>query len=318
MERRAFFRICTVAALLAGSLDPIWAQALDVDQATPNNYPPALPRRKGAPPPRLSFERIAEIPLPGLPAGDPKWIDGEVHIPLADAIAVTTLDPGSIPRLEPPASPPAAAGEDRADGTASPWVVSEDGKLRFRASPEGEVLAERRCSWCRNGWRTIWKLTVAGATVSPPLVRGPRLFFTTLANQVFAVRSDNGHRLWAADVEDRLSRPPALWNGIIPAPAQAPPGAPGERIDLLLVTPDEGAFIVALDPFDGSRVATHELPASEGRFSTQAIATEDGRVVVARETYEAEALLMVLAFELPAVPADAAEGGGGHDGNTKP
>ena len=295
-----FRRIAWAAAtaLVAAQASLPLAQSPSVSPASPSSYPPPIPRRKGPSLPLLAFRVVAEIPLPGpLPGAAPQLSEGTVRIPVAGGVAVTVPAEGQEARIE-PAAPDGTSPDPEAP---SPWVVREDGRRRFRTLPEGRVVAEKLGA-VRKKWRGTWSLRVAGETPSPPLLLGRRLFFATRNDQVIAVGSDNGHRLWAVDVGDRVSRPLELWSGTLPEAAG--------RTDLLLVTPDGGASLIALDPYDGTRVAVFELPASEGRLATGARATPDGRVVLGREKYAtADASLLVLGLVPATEPAAAAREG---------
>jgi hypothetical protein len=118
---------------------------------------------------------------------------------------------------------------------------------------------------------------------------------------VYCLRADNGHRVWAVDVGDRVSRPLGLWRAPAAAtpPAEPPPSPPVPTL-LLLVATDGGGSLLALDPYDGARIAVFELPAADGRLATPAVASADGSVLIGREKYAAsEADLMVLALVAP-------------------
>lgn len=281
------------------------AQIAVVEGAEARNYPAALGRRKGPRPPRLALELSATIALPGRLSGDAVVVsDGVASVPIAGGLAVSVLDAGAEARFA--SAPPApATSPDVA------WVVAPDGRRRFRSLPEGTILAEKRCARCRGGWKRSWTLRVAGGTSAPPLLRGRLLFFGSRDDRVYAVRADNGHRLWAVDVGDRVSRPLALWTGRNPAPNSGP-----ESLELILVSPDGGGSVLALDPFDGSRIAVFELPADGGRIATPPAAAPDGRIVVGRERYVAtESDLLVLSLlparSEPAAAQDATDGRGG-------
>jgi hypothetical protein len=175
---------------------------------------------------------------------------------------------------------------------ASAWIVSDDGRYRFRTDPAGRVVAQRKR---RKGWKKAWKRRIAGATLAAPLVADRRVFVGSLDNQVYALRSDNGHYLWARDVGARLSHPLTWWQGRIDPPKGSPEIS--AFVELLLLVPDNGAGILALDPYDGARLAMLELPNEEDRLLPPVLAAGGGKIVVAVQKYEAaDAALLV--FEL--------------------
>jgi outer membrane protein assembly factor BamB len=122
---------------------------------------------------------------------------------------------------------------------------------------------------------------------------GGRVLFGSLDNQVYAVRADNGHRLWALDVGERVSRPLALWHGTVEAEGEM------REVDAVLVAPDDALALIALDVYDGTRLATFAvgtLPEGNAIVSAPLVAS-DGRVVVAHQGYapeEAELLVLHL------------------------
>src|SRR6185503_5119196 len=89
-----------------------------------------------------------------------------------------------------------------------------------------------------------WSLRLTGAAPAPPLVIEKRVCVGSLADLVTCVRYDNGHRVWATDVEDRISRKLVLWEGEITEPAAGTAPARTVREHLILVTPDGGGGIV--------------------------------------------------------------------------
>ena len=194
-----------------------------------------------------------------------------------------------------PVAPPPA----ETDG----WISSADGTMRFRTLPEGRVVAERKGR--RGKYRPAWSLRVGGATPAPPLLLGPRLIYAALDNQVYAVRADNGHRLWTADVGARVARPLSNWSGKVLF--QVGSGYYVHRTELVLCAPEDDRTLLALDPYNGEIVATLKLPEDHSRFTTPAIPLPEGRMAIGRQYYrDAQASLMVLALHAGA-KSDASE-----------
>jgi hypothetical protein len=126
--------------------------------------------------------------------------------------------------------------------------------------------------------------------MAPPLLIGPRLCYAGLDDRVTCVRASNGHRLWAIDLGDRLSRRIACWPEC---------GGPQVEGEVLLVVPDDGASVIALDAYDGRRIATFELPASQ-RFASAALVASRERIAIARKGYDTrEAALVLLRLTPP-------------------
>jgi len=245
----------------------------------PNNYPPALPARRG-PGPSLNFERLGEIALPGPLTGRTAWIaDGLVAVPVEGGVARVAPDSGATPVMTEGSEPPAAE-----------WIVSPNGKRRYRTTQEGLVEAERR-SRARRGWSRSWRIVAPNSILSPPVLVGLRLCYAGLDDRVTCVRASNGHRLWAVDLGDRLSRALAIWS------AEGSGGTAGE---IVLAVPDDGASVIALDAYDGRRVATYEL-LSHHHFASPALVVAGDRIAIARKGYDdREAALVLLRLTPPA------------------
>jgi hypothetical protein len=129
-----------------------------------------------------------------------------------------------------------------------------------------------------------------------------RLIFGSLDNQVYAVRADNGHRLWAVDVGDRVSRPLALWHGVVESKGQP------REVDVVLVAPDDALSVLALDVFDGARLAVFpvkKLPEGNALVSAPFV-TPEGKVVIAHQGYAPEEASVVV-LDLRAAPETKAE-----------
>jgi len=290
-------RTATFLVLLLAAHLPLGAQTLG--PGYPDRYPPPFPERRGPKPPPLAFSVAAEIPLLGpVSANGAGLANGRVvlHGPLG--FVSVPLAPGE--EVETVQGSPLTANTD-----AEGWVYAPEGGWRYRTLPAGAVVAQR---WwgSRHGWRPRWSLRVGSGTPSPPVLINGRLIFGALDDQIYAVRADNGHRLWMMDVGDRVSRPLALWHGTFEVE-----GKPRE-VDVLLVTPDDSLSVFALDVFDGARLArfaTDKLPNGDAIVSAPMV-TEDGKIVVAHQGYAPEdASVLVLRLEHhTTAPAPATSG----------
>ena len=262
--------------------------------------------------PSIYFSKLYELPLPGpLPEGGPLLVDGRIEIPVdGGRVASGWEEAAELEWIE--------AGGDPAGTEDSPWVEDPSGRTRFRTEADGRLLAQKRCKRCRDGWRKKWRLRVAGSTVAPPLVTETRVFFGALDNRVYCIKRRSGHRVWAIDVAGRVTRPLRIVT-IHDLPAAEPPPAEEDAgtdtkkkkkksknaseaevlrsIELLLLVPDHGSSIVALTVETGQKAAEYALPESEGTFKGSPLLTPDGKIVVARQKYEAsDASLLVLSL----------------------
>jgi hypothetical protein len=274
---------------------PVAAQSLPASPSreTPDAYPPALPPREGPPQPKLIFRQVDEISLPGPLRDEPLRLDdGTARVAVNGGWAIVTLGGEPSVRISTTAPAEPASGDE----DAPEWVTSADGRFRFRTDPSGKVFAERKR---RKGWRKAWKRRIAGATPAPPMVSGRRLYVGSVDNQVYALRADNGHYLWARDVGARVSRPLTWWQGRI--------GEGPAFVELVLLVPDNGGSILALDPYDGNRLASMDLPTEEDRLLPPVLAAEAGKIVVAVQKYDdTEAALLVFELAPPAPEDDVA------------
>src|SRR5512143_1094708 len=189
-RRRPWRTACLGAVFVASSaLAQYGTGTSDIE---PNNYPPALPERRG-PPPHLTFELLGEIPLPG-PLGDaaPWLADGRVAVPVAGGLARVAAEANAVPQI---------VASEAAPGSAE-WVVATDGRRRYRTTAEGIVEAQT-WSRVRKRWAREWKIVAPNSLLAPPILLGPRLCYSGLDDRVVCVRASNGHRLWAVDLGDR-------------------------------------------------------------------------------------------------------------------
>ena len=125
------------------------------------------------------------------------------------------------------------------------------------------------------------------------------------------VRSVMWHRPPTA-AEDETNRGASANGAAKPTRGETAPPA-----DALLVLPDTGQQLIALDPSSGAELARFELGSGAGRLRGLPLPTPDGKIVVAREKYNTtDASLMVLeltpaAATLPmTAPATPAEKSG--------
>ncbi len=271
------------------------AQALPTTTETPNDYPAALPVRKGQTPPALVIKVVGEVALPASPTGEPLSLEGNrVFVPVRGGTASVDLAEPMTARLEDATAPAADA--------PSPWVVSADGNYRVRTLPAGRVEAEKRGMF-RHRFGSQWSLRAPGATPAVPLIMGRRVFFGSVDDQLYCVRRKNGHRLWAVDLEDRISKPVAAWHRRLAMPATASGTTPDVDVEMVLVVPDGGASLLALDVYDGSRLGSYEVPAGKGTLATSPLVLPDGRIAIARESYGSGAgALLLLAPEVSEAP----------------
>jgi hypothetical protein len=283
---------CVLLVLAA----PAWAQyGQGTTEVQPNNYPPALPDRHG-PAPKLVFELAGEIALPGPLGEPPAWIaDERVVVPVRGGLASVAPEVGATPDIGPSEPPPAPVE----------WVEDPARKRRYRATPEGIVEAQTWSS-LRKRWVHRWKIVAPNSLMAMPVIVGPRLCYAGLDDRVTCVRASNGHRLWSVDLGDRISRPLAKWPATTSAPQRASNSDRAVEGSLLLVVPDDGASIIAIDAFDGSRVATYQLPPTR-RFASAALVLAGDRIAAARKGYDDREAALVL-LRLTPLPASAPRG----------
>ena len=254
-------------------------------EVLPNNYPPPLPERSG-PAPKLRFELDREIELTGPIARPEAWAENDaVIVPLASGAArvdVKTDAPPQSVNPEPPVHDP-----------EGPWVVNATGTRRYRATAEGIVEAQKRRKEGKR-WKRSWKIVAPNATPAPPILMGPRLCYAGLDDRVTCVKASNGHRLWTMDLGDRLSRPIARWPSASAARVASDTGDRTIEGEILLAVPDNGASMIALDAYDGRRLATYDLPPAARLVSGPLVFSDDGIVAVREAFDKREVAVLVL------------------------
>ncbi len=287
------------AVLMLGAVGPLVAQTTLAEDPFDDALAPPVPRESKAPP-RIVFDLLAEIPLPGpLPPNGLRMDGDHVEVAVEGGLARLLPQPGAVAEIAPmsPNSLP----------EATPWSESPDGKFRFRSMSGGFIVAERRCPRCRRGWKKIWKLRVSGAAAVPPVSVGPFVFFGAMDNRVYCVKRRNGHRVWSADAGGRIAHPLVV--------AATPPALPDNdathAVDLgsvLLVVPENGARLLALNPNDGLELAQLDFSNGEGTIAGGPVVTDEGRLVIARQRYrQADASLMIYSLS-PSIPKREAGG----------
>jgi hypothetical protein len=264
--------------------------------ALPNNYPPPLPERLG-PAPRLKFELDRAIELAGPVAAPEAWADGAtLVVPLASGPA--RVDPRSE------SAPAPAEATIPPEDPSGAWIVNTTGTRRYRATAEGIIEAEKRSRPGRK-WKRVWKIVAPNATPAPPILIGPRLCYAGLDDRVTCVKAKNGHRLWTTDLGDRLSRPIARWPSASAARVAPTTGDRTIEGEILLAVPDNGASMIALDAYDGRRLATYELPPSVRLVSGPIVLGDDGIAAVQEAFDKRQVAVLVLRLvhnEAPPAP----------------
>ena len=289
--------IVVVAAYAAA---PAVAQGSSYTTETFGDRPfsPFRPRREGPPPPaiRLRVERSVAL-LGPLAPGLAELQNGSIRVPLSVGHAVVDLDTGTVREAgDVPAEP---VGETE-------WVIGGPAeRFRFRSEPGNPpvLAAERRSKGPDGAWKRRWMLRVPGLSTVPLVIRD-RVFVGTRDNRVLGLRAKNGHRLWSQDVGDRVLAPLSPWSAEIAVPSGAPRSVAG-----ILVVPEDGKRVIVLDPFDGAKLATLEIPGADARADGGAVAAPDGRIVLLVRGYAPEdvSLLVARAEAAPSTPAPLAQ-----------
>jgi hypothetical protein len=271
--------VVLLAGCVAGGAVPAFAQVV-YSESYPDNYPPPLPARQGPQPPPIVLEWEGETAVRGpLLPGPLGFENGEVLVPTADGVVGVSVDGDQAAEPRGDAAPPAA--RDLFD-----WVLAGDGRHRARALPDGGLAVEKRRKEGAR-WRRAWRLPTSSPLSSPPIPLDRRLVYATAEGSVIAVRLSNGHRLWATDLGERLSRAAEVWSASLPTSDGSAPG-PAALVSLLLVVPDSGVALLAVDVYDGRVLARGGVPEGKGRLVSPPLLLRDGRIVVARQGYALE------------------------------
>jgi hypothetical protein len=271
---RADSHACAFLAL-AAALAPVASAQVVYSDSYPDNYPPALPGRKGPQPPPVILDWAGEVPLDGPLKSGPLLLAGESVVVMSEsgAVEVEPREGGRLSLRE--------AWDPEPEPDLFRWSEGPDGLYRCRADPGGGLVVEHRRR-PSSRWREAWRRKTAAPVSAPPIVVGRRLLFASSDGRVTAARLSNGHLLWATDLGERLSRAAVLWNG-------SPGGAgPDEEVALLLVIPDSGTALLALDVYDGRVVARGSVPGERGRLVSPPLVLADGRIAAARQGYALE------------------------------
>lgn len=260
---------------LAAALPPGAVAQVVYSESYPDNYPPALPNRKGPQPPPVILEWVGETPIAGpLRSGPLALSGGAVLVPAESGTLAVEPREGGTAKLREDAEPPAEPDPFR-------WSEGPDGLTRCRAAPGGGLVAEHRRR-TSSPWKEAWRRATAAPVSAPPVVVGRRVLFASSEGRVTAARLSNGHLLWATDVGERLSRAAVLWSGSLGEAGS------GEEVSLLLVIPDSGTALLALDVYDGRVVARGPVPGERGRLVSPPLLLADGRIAAARQGYALE------------------------------
>jgi len=215
-----------------------------------------------------------------------------IETPVQGGRVAVRLDDGTVTRLPAPDGV-ASSGRDEV------LTVDPETGRRFRATSDGEIIAEKPRRRHPDRYKRLWRRRVPGRVLGAPVLVGKSVCYAALDDQVYCVRANNGHRLWAADIGERVSRPMAVWSA--PVPAAGHHGKPDRegRFDVLLVVPDSGADLVALDAYNGQRLLSVAAGSGNG-FASPPLVVGAERVAVTRQGYrDDDAALVILHFASP-------------------
>jgi len=298
------FQLLAIVVLLGALADPVLAQGATGGVGPSETFRPLRLKRHGPAPPPVAFHEVGRIPLPAPAAGGRIAVDddGSVAVLLQDGWVRTVPAPGA--EAERLSARPAVA--DTVDPTA--WVHGgRRGKRRVRVEPDGDVRAERRSSFGGPDRHVAsWRLRLTGRVAGPPLVAGGRAYVGSSDNRVYALRLRNGHRMWTRDLDARISRPLAMWSGEL-ASADPEAAAPVSA-DVLLVVPDDGRRLIALDPHDGSTLGEFVPAGDQERIISGAAVLPDGSIAVVRRGWrEDDVGIAVLRIEAAEQPRSASK-----------
>jgi len=280
--------VCCV--VLAAALLPAAGCATQRTEARPPGFwQRMVARSTPAETPRLEFRLIADIPVPGPLAGEAlELADGSVRIPVVGGTVLTGWEEGAQPELLPGQSGQPAV-------TSDGWAYDPSGKYRSRVTDDGRLVTERRCRTFCSGWNKIWRLRQAGVAVAPPLLTETRVYAGGSDNRVYSLRKKNGHRVWVADVGQRVVNGVALWKAPPPVDATSEASLMPPDFRAILANPGAGTELLALDTRTGQVAARFELAEDSGRLRGAPLVLPDGRIAVGREKYNSQdASLMVL------------------------
>ena len=181
---------------------------------------------------------------------------------------------------------------------SEPWTISANGKRRYRTSEEGQIVSEKRCKKCESGWKRRWRHRLPGNKTSPPLLHEKRLFVAAMDNLIYCVKAGNGHQLWTSDIGGRTSRRLVVWTGggtgwVSTSESPLSP-------IVIMVVPDTGSELLAIDAANGQRVARIRLERGEGTLVGVPVMTPNGKILVAHQKYdESEAALWIYELGVP-------------------
>ncbi len=290
-------RFSSVSAIVASlllataALGPVVAQSNPGASAFQNQFPDPLSCQPPVPePPEIHVVSVEQIALPGPLIEGPRLVDGMIEVRTAAGLLRTHWVAGATPVSSD------GPGAEYPIGDAA-WAVSADGTHRARVADHRLLIVQKSCPSCDDGWRRRWRLRAAGLAQVPPVVTERRVYFGSADNQVYGVRRKNGHRAWATPLEGRVLRPLGLWVDA------------GSDIAALLAIPEPGAQLVLLDAAGGRPALHYRVQHEDDRFVGAAVATPDGKIVLARQGYaEEDAGLLVLevAYRAPE-PAEPGE-----------